>query len=28
MLHAQTEEEVFYPTAILIKEYLKLKLDM
>jgi hypothetical protein len=24
----QTEEEVFYPTAILIKEYLKLKLDM
>jgi hypothetical protein len=28
MLHAQTEEEVFYPTAILIGEYLKLKLDM
>jgi len=28
MLHAQTEEEVFYPTAILIGEYLHLKLDM
>jgi Hemerythrin HHE cation binding domain len=27
ILHAQTEEEVFYPTAILIGEYLKLKLD-
>ena len=27
MLHAQTEEEVLYPTAILIGEYLKLKLD-
>jgi hypothetical protein len=26
MLHAQTEEEVSYPTAILIGEYLKLKL--
>jgi hypothetical protein len=25
MLHAQTEEEVLYPTAILIGEYLKLK---
>lgn len=25
MLHAQTEEEVSYPTAILIGEYLKLK---
>ncbi|MFD2248295.1 hemerythrin domain-containing protein [Pontibacter ruber] len=25
-LHAQTEEEVFYPTAILIGEYLKMKL--
>ncbi len=25
-LHAQTEEEVLYPTAILIGEYLKLKL--
>ena len=28
MLHAETEEEVFYPTAILIGEYLKLKLDI
>jgi hypothetical protein len=28
MLHAETEEEVFYPTAILIGEYLKLKLNM
>jgi hypothetical protein len=28
MLHAQTEEDVCYPTAILIGEYLKLKLDM
>jgi hypothetical protein len=27
MLHAQTEEDVLYPTAILIGEYLKLKLD-
>ena len=27
MLHAQTEEEVSYPTAILIGEYLKLKFD-
>ena len=27
MAHAQTEEEVSYPTAILIGEYLKLKLD-
>jgi hypothetical protein len=26
MLHAQTEEEVLYPTTILIGEYLKLKL--
>ena len=26
MLHAQTEEEVSYPTAILIGEYIKLKL--
>lgn len=26
-LHAQTEEEVSYPTAILIGEYLKLKLS-
>jgi len=26
MLHAQTEEQVSYPTAILIGEYLKLKL--
>lgn len=25
MLHAQTEEQVSYPTAILIGEYLKLK---
>jgi len=25
-LHAQTEEQVLYPTAILIGEYLKLKL--
>jgi len=25
-LHARTEEEVLYPTAILIGEYLKLKL--
>jgi len=28
ILHAQTEEEVLYPTAILIGEYLKLKLEM
>jgi hypothetical protein len=27
-LHVQTEEEVFYPTAIVIGEYLKLRLDM
>jgi len=27
VLHAKTEEEVLYPTAILIGEYLKLKLD-
>jgi len=27
MLHAQTEEEVLYPTAILIGEYLRLKLN-
>jgi hypothetical protein len=27
MLHARTEEEVLYPTAILIGEYLKLKLQ-
>jgi hypothetical protein len=27
MLHAQTEEEVLYPTAILLGEYLKLQLD-
>lgn len=27
MLHAQTEEEVSYPTAILIGEYVKLKLN-
>jgi hypothetical protein len=27
MLHAQTEEEVSYPTAILIGEYLKLKFN-
>ncbi len=26
MLHAQTEEEVLYPTAILIGEYLKMRL--
>ena len=26
MLHAKTEEEVLYPTAILIGEYIKLKL--
>lgn len=28
MLHAQTEEQVSYPTAILIGEYLKLKLGI
>jgi hypothetical protein len=28
ILHAQTEEEVSYPTAILIGEYIKLKLGM
>jgi hypothetical protein len=28
MLHAQTEEEVSYPTAILIGEYLKMKLGV
>jgi hypothetical protein len=28
MLHAQTEEEVLYPAAILVGEYLKLKLDV
>jgi hypothetical protein len=28
LLHAQTEEEVLYPTAILIGEYLKLKLAL
>ena len=27
ILHAQTEEEVSYPTAILIGEYIKLKLE-
>lgn len=27
MLHAQTEEEVFYPAALLVGEYLKLKLN-
>ena len=27
ILHARTEEEVFYPAGILIGEYLKLKLD-
>ena len=26
-LHAQTEEEVLYPAAILVGEYLKLQLD-
>jgi hypothetical protein len=25
MLHAQTEEEVLYPAAILLGEYIKLK---
>ncbi len=28
MLHAQTEEEVSYPTAILIGEYVKLKTNL
>lgn len=28
ILHAQTEEEVSYPTAILIGEYLKIKLGL
>lgn len=28
MLHAQTEEEVLYPAAILVGEYLKLKLEI
>lgn len=28
MLHAQTEEEVLYPAAILVGDYLKLKLDV
>jgi hypothetical protein len=27
MLHAKTEEEVLYPAAILVGEYLKLKLE-
>jgi len=27
MLHAQTEEEVLYPAAILVGEYLKIKLE-
>ena len=27
MLHAQTEEEIFYPTSLLIGEYLKLRLE-
>ena len=27
MLHAQTEEEVVYPAAILIGDFLKLKFD-
>jgi hypothetical protein len=27
MLHAKTEEEVLYPDAILVGEYLKLKLE-
>jgi hypothetical protein len=26
ILHAQTEEEIFYPASILVGEYLKLKL--
>jgi hypothetical protein len=28
MLHAQTEEEVLYPAAILVGEYIKLKLEI
>ncbi len=28
MLHAQTEEEVLYPAAIMVGEYLKLKLQI
>lgn len=28
MLHAQTEEEVSYPTALLLGEFIKLKLNM
>ena len=28
MLHAQTEEEVLYPAAILVGEYVKVKLDI
>ena len=28
MLHAQTEEEVLYPAAVLVGEYLKLKLEI
>jgi hypothetical protein len=28
MLHAQTEEDVLYPAAILVGEYLKLKLEI
>jgi ferritin len=28
VLHAQTEEEVLYPTSILIGEYIKLKLNI
>jgi hypothetical protein len=28
MLHAKTEEEVLYPAAILVGEYLKLKLEI
>jgi hypothetical protein len=28
MLHAQTEEEVLYPAAILVREYIKLKLEI
>jgi len=27
MLHAQTEEEIFYPAAILVGEYVKSKLN-
>jgi hypothetical protein len=27
MFHAQTEEEVLYPAAILVGEYLKVKLE-